>query len=84
VELITNHVSDVEPATHMNEADHLEILALLRRRPCTTQDIAQGLGMNASDVNKRLLFLDRRGNISAIRRHGVVFYETVESEKRTS
>lgn len=84
VELITNNVSDLAPATQRNDADDLEILALLQRRPCTTQDIAQGLEMNASDVNKRLQFLDRKCKIRAIRRNGAVFYETVESEKRTS
>ena len=35
-------------------ADREDVLRLLRRRPCTAHDIAQGLGMHHNEVSKHL------------------------------
>ena len=39
------------------------ILALVRRRPCTVEDIARGLGLNPSETVKWLADLERRGKV---------------------
>jgi wyosine [tRNA(Phe)-imidazoG37] synthetase (radical SAM superfamily) len=50
------------------------ILALLRRRPCTIQDVAVGLNVNSSEVTKRLHALVQQQFVSTVRRDGVLFY----------
>jgi len=51
-----------------------DVLGLLRRRPCTVRDIAQGMGLQPSEVVKRLHILSRRGDVLAKRKEGEVFY----------
>jgi len=54
--------------------DDENILGLLRRRPCTVQDIAHGIGLHTSEVVKRLEILTRSGNVLAKHRDKGVFY----------
>jgi wyosine [tRNA(Phe)-imidazoG37] synthetase (radical SAM superfamily) len=51
-----------------------DILALLRRRPCTAHGVASGLAMAPNDAVKRLQTLHRNGDIRLLTRHGVLFY----------
>jgi wyosine [tRNA(Phe)-imidazoG37] synthetase (radical SAM superfamily) len=53
-----------------------DILALLRRRPCTVQGIAQGLGLHPNDVIKRLDVLVEAGLVAAVRREDGTYYES--------
>jgi hypothetical protein len=48
-------------------------LELLRRRPCTAEDIACGLGLNRLEVLKRLEALTARGKIGSRRYDGEVY-----------
>jgi wyosine [tRNA(Phe)-imidazoG37] synthetase (radical SAM superfamily) len=51
------------------------ILALLRRRPSTVEDVAQGLGINPNEVTKFLVDLQGEGQIQRIRRGSGSFYQ---------
>jgi wyosine [tRNA(Phe)-imidazoG37] synthetase (radical SAM superfamily) len=44
--------SRLEPTRMISTADSFEILQLLKRRPCTAQDIAAGLGIHPAEVVK--------------------------------
>ena len=54
--------------------DDSDVLALLRRRPCTVPDVATGLGLNVSEAAKRLHALGQRGVVKTVRKDGVLFY----------
>jgi DNA-binding IclR family transcriptional regulator len=54
-----------------------EILALLRRRPCTARGIAEGLGLHIGEVTKQLDLLADQGTVAPIRKDGAVFFEAV-------
>lgn len=41
-----------------------QVLDLLRRRPCSAEDISEGLGMHCNEVLKHLKELMQRGSIS--------------------
>lgn len=51
-----------------------EILALLRRRPCTAQSVATGLGLHVADAVKRLQALTEQGLVAPTHRNGAVHY----------
>jgi wyosine [tRNA(Phe)-imidazoG37] synthetase (radical SAM superfamily) len=55
------------------------ILALLRRRPCTMQDIAQGLAMKPNEVVKLLADLEAQGQVRGERRGLKPFYRAATS-----
>jgi wyosine [tRNA(Phe)-imidazoG37] synthetase (radical SAM superfamily) len=58
------------------EAGETGITGLLRRRPCTVQDVSRGLGIPAAEAAKRLEILERDGEIDIRRRAGKLFYVT--------
>lgn len=51
-----------------------ELLALLRRRPCTVEGIARGLGVRAGEVVKQLGGLEASGLVGHDRRGAELFY----------
>ena len=51
-----------------------EILSMLKRRPCSTADIADGLGMHPNEVVKYVEDLARAGRIGEYRVGGKVYY----------
>jgi len=55
------------------------VLDLLRRRPCTADDVAQGLGLNRLEVLKRLERLVTQGAITSSRHAGQVYYRAISS-----
>jgi wyosine [tRNA(Phe)-imidazoG37] synthetase (radical SAM superfamily) len=58
-------------------ADRREILEMLQRRPCTTLDIAAGLGMHQAEVIKDVETLVQEGLVEARRAdHGRIHYAT--------
>lgn len=57
-----------------NERD---VLDMLRRRPCTTDDIAAGLGMHPNDVIKYVVALKGRGLIRSEQKRGDAYYVPV-------
>jgi wyosine [tRNA(Phe)-imidazoG37] synthetase (radical SAM superfamily) len=51
-----------------------DVLALLSRRPCTAEDIAEGLGTGVAEVVKWLSFLEASGAARLVRQEGRSFY----------
>ena len=54
-----------------------EVLALLRRRPCTVDDVAAGLGLHPNAVVKTLAGLEHQGEVHRVLRGGRVFWHAV-------
>jgi hypothetical protein len=54
-----------------------EVLALLRRRPCSADDVAAGLALHPNAVVKALTALERRGEAHRVLRDGRVFWHAV-------
>jgi wyosine [tRNA(Phe)-imidazoG37] synthetase (radical SAM superfamily) len=52
------------------------VLALLRRRPCSMEDIADGLGIHRNEAVKYVEDLAARGLAQALRRGKIVYYKT--------
>lgn len=65
------------PTTAESQASGEAILALLRRRPCTEEDLAGGLAMKPIEVAKHLAFLETRGQAASQRRGGLVYYHAL-------
>ena len=55
-----------------------EILTMLKRRPCTLEDIVAGLGINRTAAVKQIDRLVREHAVSARRRSGQIFYAVSE------
>jgi len=55
-------------------ADKESVLAMLRRRPCTATQIAEGFGMHLNEVSKYIGNLLNTDQIRAERRDGTVYY----------
>ena len=54
-----------------------EVLALLRRRSCTMDDVAAGLGLHPNAVVKTLAGLEHQGEVHRVLREGCVFWHAV-------
>ncbi len=69
-------IMDYEPATQgeQSHADEEEVTALLRRRPCRVEDLAQGLGLHRNEVLKYLGHLLRAGEVTGAVAHGYTYY----------
>jgi wyosine [tRNA(Phe)-imidazoG37] synthetase (radical SAM superfamily) len=72
-------VSDYKPrrGRPAGSATEGDILALLARRPCTVQGIADGLGLHVNEVAKHLDILTNRDAVIPVRKNGSVFFEIV-------
>lgn len=60
------------------EARREEILDMLRRRPCTVRDIAEGLGTSPNEVLKHVPALLEEGRIRRRQRRYETYYEAAE------
>ncbi|MGV8079272.1 MAG: radical SAM protein [Syntrophales bacterium] len=78
VDIICDHAESrrVVPLPPVREED---ILALLRRRPCTAEDIAAGLGIHVAEVLKRLDGLTAAGTVCWIVSDGRNVYAKADS-----
>ena len=63
------------------QAQRDEVLAVLRRRPCTTEDVAEGLGIHRTDAAKLLGRLLDEGAIQVRQRLYETYYEAVMPTK---
>lgn len=68
------HVHEQEGVVASRE----EILDMLRRRPCSVEDVASGLGMHANEVIKHIDRLAAAGLIAKSRVGGTVYYRANE------
>ncbi len=55
-----------------------DVLALLRRRPCSARDVADGLGIPPNEALKLIDVLTGAGRADAVRRDAGLFYKAVE------
>ena len=67
-----------QPADREGAATTEDVLALLRRRPCSAKDVADGLGVAPNEAVKLLDELTAAGRARALRRDTGVFYEARE------
>jgi len=51
-----------------------DVLAMLHRRPCSLDDICNGLGLNRNEALKHIEMLRSRGLVETVRTAGVVFF----------
>jgi wyosine [tRNA(Phe)-imidazoG37] synthetase (radical SAM superfamily) len=58
----------------LGRGTHAAVLALLRRRPCTEQDVADALALHRIEAVKILAHLSTKGLIESRRQDGRVFY----------
>ncbi len=56
-----------------------DVLALLRRRPCTLGDIANGLGMHRNEVLKHLSKLEEQGLLREVRQDSQIYYHVTDT-----
>ncbi len=62
------------------QANKETVLAILRRRPCTADQIAKSFGMHLNEVLKYLGNLMRTGQIRAERKDNSVYYSAASKE----
>jgi predicted ArsR family transcriptional regulator len=60
-----------------------DVLALLRRRPCTIRDIANGLGLHRNEAAKYLEELMSAGAIGTEAASGGLYYKTQSAQERS-
>ncbi len=72
-----------KPGSHFN-ASQDAILAMLKRRPCTGEQIGKVFGMHMNEVSKYLGKLTRSQQIVSERRDGMIYYATPPNEEETT
>jgi wyosine [tRNA(Phe)-imidazoG37] synthetase (radical SAM superfamily) len=74
VDIISESERDGERVSAFSEAREADILAVLRRRPCTSADVASGLGIHGNEALKRLEALVAAGKVNTVVTSGQSFY----------
>jgi wyosine [tRNA(Phe)-imidazoG37] synthetase (radical SAM superfamily) len=74
VEIITEYPSEPSPAVD-SKITEVDIMALLKRRPCTLQDVSAGLALSPMSVMKELSTLCRLGKVENVTKRGHIFYK---------
>ncbi|MBW2094128.1 MAG: radical SAM protein [Deltaproteobacteria bacterium] len=64
------------------EANQDAILAMLKRRPCTAEQIAEVFGMHINEVSKYLGKLTGNQQVLLERRNGLIYYTAPSGERR--
>jgi wyosine [tRNA(Phe)-imidazoG37] synthetase (radical SAM superfamily) len=72
------------PETPGARAERGQVLATLRRRPCTLEDVARGLGIHPAEAAKHLGRLLDEGAIQVRQRLYETYYEAVHHDDTTS
>jgi len=60
-----------------------DVLDMLRRRPCSVQDIARGLGIHSHEALKHIGQLEAEGTVVLEQRDDTTYYRTVTDSDRT-
>ena len=60
-----------------------DLLGLLRRRPCTVEGVAEGLGLHRAETMKRLEALAEKGQVACVRREDQLFYAVEAPQRQT-
>ena len=85
-ELFEQDVEIAEYAPHLHEhpdfsAQLEDVLSLLERRPCSVEDISQGLGMHRNNVIKYVNHLVEENRVKETRQNGTIYYVMVDKEQ---
>lgn len=75
-EIIADHSSAYDTGEHT--ATEESIIELLKRRPCTIDDVSRGLEIHRNEAIKHINTLTKRGVISSMRRDDSVYYRLDE------
>lgn len=73
-EVICDTARSVKFQSECDAVNEEEISSLLSRRPCTVQDVANGLGLHPAETVKHLHLLNERGLLKTTRRGTAVYY----------
>lgn len=82
VEIISEEGQDFPDTEAFSAGREEDILALLRRRPCTSEDIAAGLGIHVTEALKLLNVLVERGMAHSVVSGGRNFYTVTGTEQK--
>jgi len=63
------------PAAKHMEAKGEQLLSVLKRRPCSLNDICSGLGMARNEALKYITRLQQQGVVDSERRDGIIFFK---------
>lgn len=74
VDIISENVQNYDRTSALLKPGVKDILALLRRRPCTSWDVARGLGMHITEALKDLEAMRSAGKVKTIATSGQYFY----------
>jgi wyosine [tRNA(Phe)-imidazoG37] synthetase (radical SAM superfamily) len=77
VDIISENERDDAPVSAFAQARDVNILALLSRRPCTSADVASGLGIHVTEALKHLDALIKAGKVKTVLVGGRTFYTVV-------
>jgi len=77
VDIISEHEPDDTHVPAFLQAGDVDILALLGRRPCTSADVASGLGIHVTEALKHLDALIKAGKVTTVFTGGRTFYAVV-------
>lgn len=69
------------PAARLSATAKGDVLALLRRRPCTARDVAAGLQVHLGEATKTLQELLATGRVRLLRKEGSVFYQAEKEDR---
>jgi wyosine [tRNA(Phe)-imidazoG37] synthetase (radical SAM superfamily) len=64
------------------QANQEAILSMLKRRPCTAEQIAEAFGMHINEVSKYLGKLTGNQEVISERRNELIYYTVLSSERR--
>ena len=70
-------------APQKETADPGKILAMLRRRPCTIEDIASGLGIHRIEIIKHLEKYEKQNLVQKFSSDNKQFYHAIKNETQT-
>jgi wyosine [tRNA(Phe)-imidazoG37] synthetase (radical SAM superfamily) len=79
-EVIAEYRKKGDPKIERNEE---AIFSMLKRRPCTAEDIAGACGMHFNEASKYLGNLLRQGRIRSERTRGSFYYMVTKAKKPT-
>jgi wyosine [tRNA(Phe)-imidazoG37] synthetase (radical SAM superfamily) len=79
-EIVAEFKSDLSGKIRANEET---IMAMLRRRPCTMEQVAQAFDLHVNEASKYLGRLMRVGRIRAVRKKEAVYYDVSAERKNT-
>ncbi|MFO7870792.1 MAG: radical SAM protein [Kiritimatiellia bacterium] len=77
-EIIAEYSRDISAKTRATES---EVLDMLRRRPCTMEDICRVFGLHRNEASKYLGKLTRTGRVGEQRKENRIYYQAIHSGK---